>query len=93
MQLSWWHVTTNENYRIFYPLGYYLLEVSNRNTRARCKIFKVNIKDTKKTSNGVVLVALLLTLYFAFANSIEFEHINAGEQNFSKKMFLKIVVL
>ena len=38
--------------------------------------FKVNIKDTKKTSNDVVLVSLLLTLYIVLVNAIEFEQVN-----------------
>ena len=41
-------------------------------------MFKVNIKDTKKTSNDVVLLSLLLTLYIVLVNSIELEHVNAG---------------
>ena len=41
-------------------------------------MFKVNITDTKKTSNDVVLLSLLLTLYIVLVNSIELEHVNAG---------------
>ena len=41
-------------------------------------MFKVNIKDTKKMSNDVVLVSLLLTLYIVLVNSIECEQVNTG---------------
>ena len=41
-------------------------------------MFKVNIKDTKKASNDIVLVSLLLTLYSVQVNSIEFKQANAG---------------
>ena len=58
-----------------YPVGNYLLKVNNRNTRARCDMFKVNNKDRRTTSvasfcclvifehiSHLVLVFLLLTL-------------------------------
>ena len=48
-------------------------------------MFKVNIKDTKKTSNDVVLVSLLLTLYIVLVNSIECEQVNAGWAESLKK--------
>ena len=41
-------------------------------------MFEVNIKDTKKTSNDVVLMSLLLILYIVLVNSIECEQVNAG---------------
>ena len=41
-------------------------------------MFQVNIKDTKKRSNDVALVFLLLTLYIVLVNSIECEQVNAG---------------
>ena len=45
------------------PLGIYLLKVNNRNTRIRCEICsRVNNIRTRKTSNDVLLVSLLLML-------------------------------
>ena len=41
-------------------------------------MFEVNIKDTKKTLNDVVLMSLLLILYIVLVNSIECEQVNAG---------------
>ena len=41
-------------------------------------MFQVNKKDTKNTSNDVILVLLLLTLYIVLVNSIEFEQVNSG---------------
>ena len=40
----------------------YRFKVSNRNTRKKWNIFKVNNKDTRAMSNDVVLLSLLLTL-------------------------------
>ena len=61
-----------------------------------CKIF---LKLTEKTPNrrqmASFLVALLLTLYIALANSIEFEHINGScaeplkKDNFKNSCFVK----
>ena len=54
--LSLW----NQNLRLVCPAGIYLVKVNNRNTKVR-NMFKVNNKDTR-TTPGVVLVSLLLTL-------------------------------
>ena len=70
--MQFYNIFTNENYRTFYPSGIYLLKVNNRNSGTRCNICR------KKTSNDVVLVILLLTLYIVLVNSIEFEQVNAG---------------
>ena len=36
--------------KIIFPASVYLFKVSNRNTGIRCKLFKVNNKDTRTTS-------------------------------------------
>ena len=41
-------------------------------------MFKVSKKNIKKTSNDIVLISLLLTLYIVLVNSVEFEQVNAG---------------
>ena len=41
-----------------YPAGNYMFKVNNRNTRTRCKMFKI----TTIKAPGVVLVSFFLTL-------------------------------
>ena len=53
------------------------------------KLVKVNIKETKKTSNDTLLVSLLLTFYIALGNSTEFEQVNAGCAEHLKKAVFK----
>ena len=43
------------------PAGIHLLKVNNRNKKV-WNIFKANNKDIRTTSNGLVLVSLLLTM-------------------------------
>ena len=50
---------------------------------------KVNIKETKKTSNDAFLESLLLTFYIALVNSTEFEQVNAGCAEHLKKAVFK----
>ena len=40
-----------------------MLKVNCRNTRTRCELFKVDIKDTRNNINDVVLVSLLSCTY------------------------------
>ena len=47
------------------------------------------MKDTKKTSNDVVQVSLLLILYIALVNSVECEQVNAGSAEPLKKGVFK----
>ena len=53
-------------------------------------MFEVKKKDTKKTSNDVVLTSLLLTLYIVLVNSIELEQVISGCANSLKIGFFKI---
>ena len=56
-------------------------------------LLKVIIKNTKKTSNDVILVPLLVTLYIVLVNSIEFEQPIAGRAETLKEGVFKIAVL
>ena len=56
-------------------------------------MFEVKKKGTKKTSNHVVLMSLLLTLYNVLVNSIELEQVNSGCANSLEIGFFKIADL
>ena len=45
-----------------FPADIYLFKVNNKNTEARCEMFKFNTKDTRTTPMVLSLMPLLLTL-------------------------------
>ena len=55
-----------------FPANIYLFTVNKGNTGKRCKIFKVNNKNTKTTSIMSYLAS------FSSASIVDFEHVNVS---------------